>query len=223
MHSTTIVELGDLAEDQWGLFTRRQAEGTGLAWTTLARMARDGRAIRVAHGVYRLRGVPPTEQLDLRAAWLQFAPGTPAWQRTIDQGVVSHSSAAAIHELGHLPADEHHITAPARHQSRRADVHIHRAPVADQECTNVDGLLVTRPGRIAADLLRSHEDPGAVAQVIADSIRMGKEQPAAFGRAIAPSAARFGLDPGNGLELLEWLLELTGDPDRASWLEQARA
>lgn len=30
---------GFLAEDQWGLVTRQQAEGAGLAWTTIARLA----------------------------------------------------------------------------------------------------------------------------------------------------------------------------------------
>ena len=60
----------------------------------------------------------------LRAAWLQLAPGVPAWQRCADQGVVSHRSAAAVFGLGHLPADVHEFTLPARRQSRRGDVRL---------------------------------------------------------------------------------------------------
>src|SRR2546430_10308783 len=84
----TLEALAEVAEDQWGLFTRRQAESTGMAWTTLARLANDSAAQRVAHGVYRLRGAPPIEHLALRAAWLQLAPDTPVWQRAAQQGVV---------------------------------------------------------------------------------------------------------------------------------------
>jgi predicted transcriptional regulator of viral defense system len=223
VRSSTLTNLADIAEDQWGLFTRRQAETTGMAWTTLARLAKDGGATRVAYGVYRLRGAPPADQMGLLVAWLQLAPETPVWERTIDQGVVSHSSAAAIYELGHLAADQHHFTLPDRRQSRRADVHLHRAPVGDGEWSNVGGLLVTRPARIVADLLKTREDAGAVAQVIADSIRTGKEQTAAICRAISPHASKFGLRAADGFALFEWLLDLTGDPDRASWLDEARS
>jgi hypothetical protein len=84
-----------VAEDQWGLFTRQQAESTGMAWTTLARLVKNNIAERVAHGIYRLRGAPPVDHLALRAAWLQLAPGTPVWQRTARQGVISRRSAAS--------------------------------------------------------------------------------------------------------------------------------
>jgi hypothetical protein len=32
--SKNLEALADVAEAQWGLFTRRQAEATGMAWTT---------------------------------------------------------------------------------------------------------------------------------------------------------------------------------------------
>src|SRR5688572_26990557 len=105
--ASTIVSLAQLAEDQWGLFTRRQAEATGMAWTTLTRLVQAGGAERIAHGVYRLRGTAADDHVDVHAAWLQLAPGLPAWERTPSQGVVSHRSAAAIYGFGHLPADIH--------------------------------------------------------------------------------------------------------------------
>src|SRR5438876_1085361 len=98
-----------------------------MAWTTVSRLVSLGVAERVAHGVYRMRGAPPVEQLALRAAWLQLAPDTPVWERVVDQGVVSHRSAAALFGLGHLAADVHHFILPARRQSRRPDVTLHRA------------------------------------------------------------------------------------------------
>lgn len=221
--SPALDALIELAEEQWGLFTRRQAEATGMAWTTLARLARDGAAERVAHGVYRLRGTPPAEHLALRAAWLQLAPDTPVWQRTPDAGVVSHRSAAAVHGLGHLPADVHQFTLPTRRQSRRDDVRLHRARLAPGDWTNLRGLLTTRPARTAADLLADREDPQAVGHIIADAVRAGRDEPATVVTAIAAQASRYGLPRGDGLALLDWLLDLTGDPARTGWLDQARA
>lgn len=221
-HASTFESVADLAEDQWGLFTRRQAEATGMAWTTLARLAKSGAAERVAHGVYRLRGTPADDQLEVRVAWLQLAPDTTVWDRRPEQGVVSHRSAAAAYSLGHLTADLHHFTLPVRRQTRRSDVRFHRSALADDEWINLDGLLVTRPARIAADLLENREDPESVAHVIADGLRAIKDYPGTVARAIAPHAVSLGLPEGDGLALLDWLLDLVQDPQRDLWLAEAR-
>jgi hypothetical protein len=193
-----------------------------MAWTTLARLARDGAVERVAHGVYRMRGAPADDRLEVRAAWLQLAPDTTVWERTPEQGVVSRRSAAAIYGLGHLPADIHQFTLPVRRQTRRADVRLYLADLADDEWLRLSGLLVTRPSRIAADLLADREDPQAVAHVIADVLREVKDYPGTVAKAIAPHSVRFGLGKADGLALLEWLLDLTQDPQRAAWLTEAR-
>ncbi len=221
-HAATFESVADLAEDQWGLFTRRQAEATGLAWTTVARLATSGAAERIAHGVYRLRGTSADDHLAVRAAWLQLAPDTKVWEREPDQGVVSHRSAAAMYDLGELPADIHQFTLPVRRQTRRSDVRLYKAALADDEWNKLDGLLVTRPARIAGDLLRTREDPGAVAHVIADALRASKDNPGTVARAIAPYASTLGLRTGDGLALLDWLLDLLQDPQRNLWLAEAR-
>lgn len=82
---------------------------------------------------------------------------------------------------------------------------------------------MTRPSRIAADLLAENEDPEAVAQIIADAIRSAYDYPGTFADALAPYASRFGLRRGDGLSLLRWMLELVADPDRERWLEEAQA
>jgi hypothetical protein len=138
------------------------------------------------------------------------------------KGVVSHRSAAAVYGLGHLPADVHEFILPVRRQSRRSDVRLHRAELDRGEWTSLAGLPVTRPARIAADLIHDREDPGAVAQVIADALRPVHDYPGTVARAITPYARRFGLPDGDGLVLLEWLLELTGAPERDAWLKEAR-
>ena len=96
-------------------------------------------------------------------------------------------------------------------------------PLHDDEWASRSGLLVTRPQRTAADLLRSREDPEAVAQVVADALRHGHASPGEFAAALAPSAALHGFRRGDGMSLLQWLLDLAGDPDSSRWLSQARA
>ena len=218
-----LTPIGELTQDQWGLVTRRQLVDAGIGAKILERLVGPGGALeRVAWGVYQLAGAPIPDHRDLRAAWLQLAPEIPAWERTPAQGVVSHRSAAALYGLGRLPADQHEFTVPDRHQTRRPDVRIHVRPVGDGECAQADGLPVTRPRRIAADLLQAREDPEAVAQIIAEGIRRGYDSPSAFASALAPHSMTYGFRRGDGLALLRWLLDLTGDPERGRWTDEAR-
>jgi hypothetical protein len=62
-----------------------------------------------------------------------------------------------------------------------------------------------------------------VSYVVADAIRADREDPGVIADALAAGAARYGLRRGDGLALLRWLLDLTGDPGASRWLEQARA
>ena len=208
-----MARLAAFAEDQWGLLTRRQAQSAGIPRATLDRLVADGTVLeRVAHGIYRLNGAPVPDHLDLRAAWLQLAPDHGAWEREPSHGVVSHRSAASVYGIGHLPADRHEFTVPSRKQSRRPDVRIHHRAIRTGDWNRLRGLLVTRPSRIAADLLREREDPEAIGQVVADAIRAAYDHPGPFAEAVAPHAGKFGLPRHDGIALLRWLLDLVGDP-----------
>lgn len=218
-----MTRLAGIAESQWGLVTRRQAEDAGVSRPTLDRLAADGSVLeRVAHGVYRLAGAPTPDHLELRSAWLQLAPDVLAWERTPVEGLVSHRSAAALYDIGHLPADRHEFTVPKRRQTRRPDVRLHIRPVADIKWIELRGLPVTRPARIAADLLKDHEEPEAVAHIVADAIRNVYDYPDTFAEALGPFAAQFGLRRSDGIALLRWLLDLVGDRDTTRWMEEAR-
>jgi hypothetical protein len=221
---TTLGPLSRLAEEQWGLVTRRQAAEAGVPQTTFERLIADGAILeRVANGVYRYTGAPIPNHLDLRAAWLQLASDVPAWERTPDQGLVSHRSAASLYGLGHLPADVHEFTVGKRKQTRRPDVRLHRRDPSTTKASVLHGLPVTRPSVIAADLLSDREDPEAVAQVVADAIRGSYEYPGTFAETLAPYSGRFHFRRDDGLGLLRWLLSLAGDPDASRWLQEAEA
>jgi hypothetical protein len=222
--SSPLSRLQEVAQDQWGLMTRRQIEARGISQSTLERLTAPGGALeRVATGVYRLAGAPIPDHLELRAAWLQLAPATPVWDRTPDQGVVSHRSAAAVYGLGDFPADSHDFTLPRRRQSRRPDVRIHVRNLTDGEWIGLNGLPVTRPSRIASDLLWEREDPEGVARLIADSIRFLFDDPGIFADQLSPHADKFGLHKGDGLGLMRWILNMTNDSQVEQWMADARA
>jgi hypothetical protein len=207
---------------QWGLVTRQQLEQARIPETSLDRLTAPGGALeRVARGVYRLVGAPTAEHQELRAAWLQLAPNVPAWERTREQGVVSHRSAAALYGIGHLPADLHEFTVQDRKQTRRQDVRLHRRALDNSEWTHLCGLPVTRPARIASDLLYDKEVPVAVARVVTDSLRLMLDYPSTFARSLTPHANRFGLRRNDGVALLRWLLDLVSDENAPRWVRQA--
>ena len=215
--------LSAIAEDQWGLITRRQAVQAGIPRTTMERLTADGSALKkVAHGVYRLAGAPEPDHLELRAAWLQLAPGVAGWEREPKDGVVSHRSAADMYGLGHLPEERHEFTVTGRRQSRREDVRIHRRALGDAEWIVLRGLPVTRPARIASDLLYDKEDPTSVAHLIGDALRGINDYPGTVADALAPHAARFGLRRGDGIALLRWMLDRIDDREADLWMSEAR-
>lgn len=219
---STATKLAYLAEDQWGLLTRRQAEDSGISPATVQRLSDNGLILeRMARGVYHLAGAPLPDHAELRAAWLQLAPETPAWERRPEQGVVSHRSAAALQDLGHLPADRHEFTLPHRRQTRRPDVRVHRGTVKNGEWRVLGGLFVTTPSRTAADLLGEQEDPEAVARVVAEALRRGQEQPASFAHSLSSRTAQLGARRGDGVAALAALLNLTEDPLTSQWLREA--
>jgi hypothetical protein len=224
-HAATLELVGEIASDQWGLITRRQAESTQVSATTLDRLtAPGGVLVRVAFGVYQLKGTPTPDHLDLRAAWMQLAPDVFAWDRSPAQGVVSHRSAASVYGVGHLPADVHEFTVPTRRQTRRSDVRIHVRKTDEHEVVVAHGLPVTRPSRIASDLMREREDPEAIAQIVTDAIRGAFDYPGSFADTLAPHAINLGFRRDDGLALLNWFLDLAAAaPDAERWMDEARA
>lgn len=213
-----------IAEEQWGLITRRQASEAGIAPRSVARLLEDGRLERVTHGVYRVRGTGEPDHLGLRAAWLQLDPARPAWARLDDPHValVSHASAAALYGVGDLRADVHEFTLAVRRQSRREDVRLHRGTVPAEQRVLLHGLPVTRAGRMIGDLLADHVDPSAVARITAQVVDEVFDYPAVIAERIAPYAASFGFRRRDGAALLDHLLMLADYTNRSEVMAAAR-
>src|SRR5665647_620859 len=143
MMTDVVARASQLAAGQWGLLTTAQAAREGITRLQLARLADAGVLERLGRGVYATTS-SADEHLSLRAAWLALDPARTAEERLkspTTTGVVSHASAAGLHNLGDLLDDE-------------------------QDVTIVEGLPVTTEERTIADLLRAGHDPEHVAQII---------------------------------------------------------
>src|SRR5882672_1087697 len=82
--------LFDVASEQHGHFTTRQAAKSGYRRDMLAYHAKRGTFQRVHRGVYRFRDYPTSPRDDIVAAWLAVGR---------DVAVVSHESALAWWDL----------------------------------------------------------------------------------------------------------------------------
>lgn len=204
-----LAIVSDLAAGQWGLLTTAQAARAGVTRLQLARLADAAVLERVAQGIYATTAAP-AEHREVRAAWLSLDPTSTAEERLADQvaaGVVSHTSAAALHRLGDLLDDEPELTLPHRKQSRR-DVRLHRLDLTENDVTLVDGLPTTTVERTVADLLRDGHDPEHVAQIVGQGVRRGVIDMHGLARHLEPLSHRHGQPDGG--TLVEHLLDLVG-------------
>jgi predicted transcriptional regulator of viral defense system len=203
-----LGQLADLAEAQNGLLTTRQADTRGVPRRDLTRLVQAGGMERVAHGVYRVAGAPRPRLLELRAAWLQLAPGVDVDRRTLTDGAVSHASAAAVYEVGLLEPVryEFSVPLPLRVRSRRDDVVIHRARLAEDEVRWVEEMLVTAPIRMVADLCAQSLDGEHLAGVVADLLDRQMVDRGELEAELTPYARQYGGQPERGDQFLDYLL-----------------
>ena len=214
MKRTKIYEIALIAADQWGMVSTAQATIAGVDSRTLAGMAARGDLERLTHGIYRLPGTPPNPHDNLRAAWIALNPRLTAAQR-ITAGpteVVSHRSAAVIHDIGDLDADILEFTTSVRRQTRRDDVRIHRGVLNGRDWTLANGLPVTTPLRTIQDLAHDHADQGHLASVVRDALIQHGLPVDQVDTVLEPYARSYGITINRDDRLLDILLSEAGIP-----------
>lgn len=214
MRDDRLLELADLASGQWGLFTSAQAKTLGLTPQQVARLANSEVIERLRQGVYRLAGVPEDRRTSLRAAWLALDPGRTAGERygNPEPGVVSHRSAAWLHDLGDLEADDLEFSVPTRRQSRHRETRFHIRPLLAEDWELVDGLPATTVVATVRDLAAAGIDGGHLAGVVRDALVDAHAEFSDIVEALRPYAHRYGSRLGDGEGFLEALLEQAGVP-----------
>ncbi|KRE29579.1 type IV toxin-antitoxin system AbiEi family antitoxin domain-containing protein [Agromyces sp. Soil535] len=204
--------LGAIAEIQWGLVTTAQAAEAGVTRLQLSRMARAGALERLAHGTYRLAGVPSHEHEEILAAWLGLEPTKTGQSSTGQQPrvVVAGAAAARLHGIGDLWLDRLDFIAPTRRSTRREDIRIRIRNLASDEITTVDGVPTLTAARTIADLVESWTDLSLVADATRDAVDRGILNRDRLADHLEHLAHRDNFD--SGADLRDHLLDVAGVP-----------
>jgi predicted transcriptional regulator of viral defense system len=148
---TVSDALFEIAEEQQGYFTAKQAADAGYQLGSQAHHVKSGNWVRVERGIYRLARFPQSaeEQMVIYALWSRNRAGDP-------QGVYSHQTALSLHELSDVNPAKLHLTVPARFRRRAKPpkiLELHCGILAEEDIEQRQGFAVTRPLRTIADLV----------------------------------------------------------------------
>lgn len=164
--------LFEIAEDQQGFFTTKQAKAAGFAENTHPYHVQTGNWIREHRGIYRLASFPRGERPDLMLWSL--------WSRNrgeAAQGVYSHQTALSLHDLSDIMPAKLHMTVPKtfrRNSEIPRVVVLHFADLPQSDIGAAHGVRVTKPMRTILDLLEGGDVPrAALRQALREGLRRG--------------------------------------------------
>jgi predicted transcriptional regulator of viral defense system len=169
-------DLFDIAQQQGGYFTAKQAAGLGYSGSKRNYHVRAGNWVREHRGIYRLTLFPPSERPDLILWWL--------WSRGRDDqpaGVFSHRTALSLHNLTDTNPAKIDLTVPPTLPTFRRGtaipsvLRLHRSAVTDDEREMVSGVPVTTALRSILDSWREGSVPQPELQnALGEAMRTGK-------------------------------------------------
>ncbi|GAA1085631.1 type IV toxin-antitoxin system AbiEi family antitoxin domain-containing protein [Tsukamurella spumae] len=160
------------------ILTREYLLATGWTSGDISRAVASGELIRLAMGVYAHAGgydARTLYRMKILAASMSCG------------GVVSHESAAVLHDIPFLQPDRQsvHFTVDREHGGgRRPGIHVHPRPLEDDEVVEVDGVRVTSRVRTPIDVAMSGDLVRAVAAI--DAVRFIPRFPTASTPAPVP-------------------------------------
>lgn len=167
-HMAIWDRLVELAAEQHGYVTTRDARDIGVDPVQLRLLAARGRLERAGRGVYRVPVLPRGEHDDLAAAV--------SW--TLGRGVISHESALMLHALADVNPSRIHLTVPRDNHPRAAGgelYRLHRRGLPASDITSVDAIPVTTVARTIKDYMKTGADPyqlrAAIERAEAEGVR----------------------------------------------------
>ena len=152
-HREASRRLFELAQQQQGFFTPKQAKAAGFAENTHPYHVQVGNWVREHRGIYRLTLFPTAERPDL-VLWA-------LWSRNRNEeieGVYSHHTALSLYDLSDLNPAKLHLTVPTDFR-RNSDIPgilvLHYANLPDSDVQAAQGFKFTRPLRTILDLIEA--------------------------------------------------------------------
>ncbi len=155
------------AETQAGHFTLAQAEACGYSPQLLHKHLARERIERVRRGIYRLTHFPRTENEELVALWL--------WSD--QQGVFSHETSLALHDLSDVLPARVHMTVPEAWRKRRMRIPeglvLHYGDLTKRSRTWLEAVPLTAPPQVLAECIDAHIAPELTEQARQQAKRRG--------------------------------------------------
>ncbi len=152
-HREASRRLFEIAEQQQGFFTAKQAKAAGFAENTHPYHVQAGNWIREYRGIYRLALFPSTDRPDL-VLWA-------LWSRNRNEeieGVYSHHTVLSYYDLSDLNPAKLHMTVPTRFR-RSSEIPgvlvLHYADLPESDVRAVQGFKIARPLRAILDLIEA--------------------------------------------------------------------
>ena len=152
-HREASRRLFEVAEQQQGFFTTKQAKAAGFAENTHPYHVQVGNWVREYRGIYRLALFPAADRPDL-VLWA-------LWSRNRNEeveGVYSHQTALSLYDLSDLNPAKLHMTVPA-HFRRNSEIPailvLHYADLPETDVKTGPGFRFTRPLRTILDLIEA--------------------------------------------------------------------
>ncbi len=158
--------LFELATSQSGYFTTQQAVGLGFSEAVLTYHQKTGKFLRAYRGVYRFAHYPGAEHEELVVPWL-------ASDRN---GVFSHETALALHQLSDVLPTRLHLTLPDQWRRRALPdgIERHYASIPPDEVVWIGPVRVTSPARTLRDCAKAHTSPDILEQAFRQAVSRGK-------------------------------------------------
>ncbi len=167
IHQPSWDLLYEQAAAQGGHFTTQQATGAGYSSPLLHKYLNNGKVIRVRRGVYRLVHFPAGEDEDLVVYWL--------WSDR--EGVFSHETALARHDLSDLLPHRVEMTAPLSWKKRRLRVPdglvLHFADIPPADRAWYGPVPITGAARTVLDCAAANVSPEFIEQAVRQGIESG--------------------------------------------------
>lgn len=157
------LALQSLAFGQAGYFTAAQAVGLGYSYQAQKYHVDNGNWLRIDRGLFQLPSWPasPDDQ------WVRWT----LWSR--GRGVVSHDSAALVHDLGELDPIRVHLSVPHGFRTLDPTVVTHVADLPRTDVLDRGSWRITTPLRTLLDLASGSTTQDQLDSAVASALDQG--------------------------------------------------
>lgn len=169
-------KLFDIASQQAGYFTAKQAVQCGYSHRLQHYHKKQGTWLEVERGIFRLANYPDSVNEDLVrwSLWSFNRAGFP-------QAVLSHETALSLHEMSDvMPAHVHLTLPPTFRKKPSGSCVIHKARLSDKVVEKRQGFYITTPLRTIIDVATGNLSMDELEKAIRDGIKKGYFIPASF-------------------------------------------